>query len=186
MSDATREEEPTKTTTGTPMYNLKRDLDDGSVKDGDYAGLLLERMNNAITLLDRQEEGIDSVKVRGREMHASTNAIKLSCHQGRAKIRSLKLKVDPNENKKTWMVNTNRELGCIVYTHSKTIAEHTRHLIGSLEEHLGRAKMVLNRCDIAVEVTKNVKSSVDHLEELLDKTTLDGPLGATAMEYDIL
>ena len=46
--------------------------------------------------------------------------------------------------------------------------------------------MVLNRCDIAAEITKDAEQSVDHLEELLAKTTLEGPLGATKAEFDIL
>ena len=46
--------------------------------------------------------------------------------------------------------------------------------------------MVLNRCDIAAEITKDAEQSVDHLEELLAKTTLEGPLGATKTEFDIL
>ena len=64
-----------RTATGTYLYNLKTILDDGSIKDGDYASLLLERLDHAITLFDRQEEGINSVKVGGRELHAIKDAI---------------------------------------------------------------------------------------------------------------
>ena len=46
--------------------------------------------------------------------------------------------------------------------------------------------MVLNWCDLAAEITKDSNQAVDHLEELLAKTTLEGPLGATKAEFDIL
>ena len=95
MSNNEGKEEPpntavTWTATGTAMYNLKRNLDDGSVEDADYARLLVERMNNAITLFDKQEEGINTIKVGGRELRGIKAAIRTSCHEGRAKIRCLR------------------------------------------------------------------------------------------------
>ena len=66
------------------------------------------------------------------------------------------------------------------------LEESTKYLKRSLEENLEKASVVLNWCDLASEITKGSNQAVDHLEELLAKTTLEGPLGATKAEFDIL
>ena len=174
------------TATGTAMYNMKRNLDDGTVKDSDYARLLVERMNTAITLFDKQEEGINTIKVGGRELRGIKAAMRTSCHEGRAKIRCLRWRVNSGDEKTAELVNINKELGYIVYSHSQKIAENTKYLKRSQEDNLERASVVLNWCDLAAEITKDSNQAVDHLEELLSKTTLEGPLGATKAEFDIL
>ena len=55
-----------------------------------------------------------------------------------------------------------------------------------MEDYLERASAVLNWCDLAAEITKGSNKAVDHLEKLLAKTTLEGPLGATKEEFDKL
>ena len=131
------------TATGTAMYNMKRNLDDGTVKDSDYARLLVERMNTAITLFDKQEEGINTIKAGGRELRGIKAAMRTSCHEGRAKIRCLRWRVNSGDEKTAELVDINKELGYIVYSHSQKIAENAKHLKRSLEENLERASVVL-------------------------------------------
>ena len=165
---------------------MNRNLDDGAVEDADYARLLVERMNSAITLFDKQEEGIDKIKVGGRELRGIKAAMRTACHEGRAKVRCLRWRVNSGDEKTAELVDINKELGYIVRSHSWEIAESTKYLKRSLEENLERASVVLNWCDLAAEITKGSNQAVDHLEELLAKTTLEGPLGATKAEFDIL
>ena len=174
------------TATGTAMYNMKRNLDDGTVKDSDYARLLVERFNTAITLLDKQEEGINAIKAGGREIRGIKSAMRTSCHEGRAKIRCLRWRVNSGDEKTAELVDLNKELGYIVRSHSWEIAESMKYLKRIMEDYIERASAVLNWCDLAAEITKGSNQAVDHLEELLAKTTLEGPLGATKAEFDIL
>ena len=113
MSNTEGKEEPPKTAvtwtaTGTAMYNMKRNLDDGTVEDADYARLLVERMNNAITLFDKQEEGINTIKVGGRELRGIKAAMRTSCHEGRAKIRCLRWRVNSGDEKTAELVDLNK------------------------------------------------------------------------------
>ena len=146
MSNTPNNEEPLKpagkgTVAGTYLYNLRMNLDDGTTKDEDYANLLRERLDHAITH-DRQEEGIESIRVGRREQHAKKNIIRSACNLGRARIRYLMERVDPDEEKTDRLVKVNTELGYIVRTHSKTIAEQTRSLISSQWEDLERATKI--------------------------------------------
>ena len=156
---------------GTYLEHLRMDLDDGSIKDEDYADLLRERMIRAITMFDAQEFGINSVKVGRRAQHAEKNNIKKVCDMGRASVRFLMERVEPDAAKTDLMVDYNAELSYIVQTHSTIIAEHTRSLVDSLRDDLERAARVLNRSEIAKDAGAATEPPGAHLVEMMERAT---------------
>ena len=150
MANITSHEEPLRPTgrdnnDATYLVNLKKDLDDGSIKDEDYANSLRDRLDDAVVMFDELESDIDSVKVGRRSQHVEKANIKAACSKGRASVRYLKFMVEPNAMKTSHHVDYNAELSYIVKIHTTIIAARDSKMFDSNQIFRFESRFILIR-----------------------------------------
>ena len=169
----------------TYLLDLTENLGDKDA-DEDYANKLRELLDEAINWFDSVESDIDSVKDGGGPQYAlKIDKIKKECNKGRASVRFLKSKVEPNAVKTGLLVDYRQELRNILKRHTTTIAALSRSIEESLRADVGRVAMAWARSKMASDATMSTAPSGEHITEMMRGAPRGGVQGYSAIEFEI-
>ena len=157
--------------------------------DSDYANFLRELLDGAINWFDLIERDVDPLTDEGGP-RSKVEKIKKECNKGRAGVRFLKSKVQPNAVKTSLLVDYRQELRHILRRHTTIIAALSRRIKEShgadVESHCHYVNMALvwARSKTASDATMLTAPSGDHITEMMREAPRGGVQGFTAVEFE--